>query len=340
MIDAHVHCRDCKQSSKETIEHALDVAKDSGLSAIFDMPNTDPTATTKKEIKKRLSLAKKANSPVFYGIHIGITSDKEQIKEAVETWKEYFPHVVGLKMFAGKSVGNLEIIKEEKQFEVYRELASLKYKGVLVVHCEKEAHINNKLWNPSKPSSHDDARPEKSEIESVKDQIRFASDANYEGRLHIAHVSVPESVDIICNSKNKLRISCGATPHHLLLDTSSIDNLRNGFLYKVNPPIRKPETRKKLLEYFLDCKIDILESDHAPHNYKEKFSSHLSGIPNLASWPQFIKLLKKEGMENDMLEMVAFENVNMIYNTRIKKLKLPVKNRTAEYVFSPYSNLK
>ena len=41
-IDAHVHCRDFSEDYKETIRHALRVSEDSGLSAIFDMPNTKP----------------------------------------------------------------------------------------------------------------------------------------------------------------------------------------------------------------------------------------------------------------------------------------------------------
>ena len=40
-IDPHVHFRDFNQKYKETIRHGLEVARDSGLSAVFDMPNTD-----------------------------------------------------------------------------------------------------------------------------------------------------------------------------------------------------------------------------------------------------------------------------------------------------------
>lgn len=35
-IDSHVHFRDFNQQLKETIRHGLEVARDSGLSAVFD----------------------------------------------------------------------------------------------------------------------------------------------------------------------------------------------------------------------------------------------------------------------------------------------------------------
>lgn len=353
MIDSHVHCRDRDESSKETIEHALSVAKDSGLSGIIDKPNTKPLATTKKEIEIRFSYAKQAQSrifgesyPVFYGIDMGVIPDKGQLKEAIETRREYFPKVnsrfgvTGLKMFAGKSIGDLAIIEEEKQLLVYKTLAELGYEGVLVVHCEKEKYIDNKLWNPEKSSSHNLARPELSETESIKDQINFALQAHYNGHLHIAHVSTLESVELMDKESSFLDLSCGVTPHHLLLDTLTMDTMRDGALWKVNPPLRKPETRKKLLKSFLEGKIDILESDHAPHTYAEKTEDYLSGIPNLASWPDFIRLLKKEGMEDSLLEKVAYENVCGIYNINVPKLNFPVKSRVNEYAFDSYKPLK
>lgn len=347
-IDDHVHCRDEEQSDKETIAHALEVAEHSGLSAIFDMPNTQNPVTNRKRVIERMELAKRANSPVFFGVHIGITEEDSQIEEAVKTYNEFFPRtseystgVIGLKMFAGKS-GDLTIAEQDKQLEVYEALADLNYEGVLVVHCEKESEMREYLWNPLNPISHCDDRPEKSEIESVRDQIKFAGTSGYEGHLHIPHISVPESVDLVQEAKLKgLRISCGATPHHLLLDNRVMDN-ENGIFCKVNPPLRKPETRERLFRYFKDGKIDTLESDHAPHTMKDKLKKHMSGIPGLASWPDFITLLKSNGVSQEFLDKVAFENVNRIFGTQIKRLDLPVEQgkHLGDYVFDAYVGLK
>lgn len=132
MIDPHVHCRDWGQSYKETIEHALLVAEKIGLSGIFDMPNTSPPINSGKLIEQRLADAAKIKSSVFYGIYAGLTPDKNQIKEVVKSWRELFPKVLGLKMFAGHSVGNLGIIKEEEQKLVYQTLAKEGYERIFI----------------------------------------------------------------------------------------------------------------------------------------------------------------------------------------------------------------
>ena len=351
-IDCHVHCRDDEWKHKETIAHALKVAEDSGLSAIFDMPNTKPVVTTRQRVLERMALADSFESPIFYGVYIGLTSNQAQIREAVETWREFFPKgikktgVIGLKMFAGKSVGDLSVPEQEAQLDVYKELVKQNYSGVLVVHCEKESEMQESLWNPNNPKSWSDVRPEISEVKSIQDQLNFSLETGYalkntqeKGKLHIAHVSVPESVGIIDSYRKMMHLSCGATPHHLLLNNQVMESKTNGFMYKVNPPLRSSLSQKLLLEQFRIGLIDILESDHAPHTKQEK-EDYLSGIPNLSSWPIFIQLLRAAGVNQKLIERAAFENVNIIFGTQIQKISFPIKSHAGEYVFDPYESLR
>jgi len=345
-IDCHVHCRDEKVSYKgETIEHALRVAENSRLDGIFDMPNIPDPVTTKKRVLERIALAEAANSEVFFGIYIGVTPDLRQVEEAVNCYREFFPKpedkvgVIGLKMFAGKSVDDLTVSKFEEQSKVYKKLARLEYVGVLAVHCEKESEMNSELFDAENPVSHCNARPEKAEIESIKDQINLAEKAGYTGKLHIVHVSTPESVELVRSAKKYLRITCGATPHHLLLDNRIMQG-ENGIMYKMNPPLRSPKTRERLFECFIKGDIDVLESDHAPHSFEDKTRKHLSGIPNLASWPDFIEILKVRGASQELFDKVAFENINRIFGTSIKRIDRCLRSHIKDYVFDPYVSLK
>jgi dihydroorotase len=347
-IDAHVHCRDFEEKHKETIEHALLVAKNSGLSAIFDMPNTKPATIDRATVEDRLAKAHGECSPVFYGLYIGVTANPEQIREAVRLHKEYFPKprdrvgVIGLKMFAGKSVGDLSVVDEESQMQVYRTLAESDYRGVLAVHCEKEALMKPQLWTPENPASHSLARPEESEINSIADQLQFAQLKGYRGHLHICHVSTPHSVQIVNGAKARgQKVSCGVTPHHLLLDDSMMEG-PEGILYKVNPPLRNDETCEDLFESFMGGAIDILESDHAPHTLDEKKQKYMSGIPGLASWPDFMKLLEERTANSGWLNRMTYHNVNRIFGTKIKRLNLPVLAgiHLGDYAFDAYKELK
>jgi len=338
-IDPHVHCRDFEQTQKETIAHALKVAESVGIGAIFDMPNTQPAITTRELIEKRLKLAEEANSNVFYGLYAGITADPKQIKEVVDCYNEFFPRVIGLKLFAGHSVGNLGVIEEEKQNLVYKTLAELNYKGVLAVHCEKESFIKNNLFNPKKPITHCLARPPVAEFESVKDQIKFAIKNNFKGNLHICHVSVPESVDLIKKAKDKLRISCAATPHHCLLN-NEIMNSENGIMFKVNPPIRDFTLQRKILEMLKKGDIDFLETDHAPHTMKEKTEQFMSGIPQLPFYPKIIELLKKKGFSDKRIKEITLSRIQDIFRIDLEEKELTIGNDYSEdYCFNPYEKL-
>lgn len=353
MIDGHVHCRDWGEAYKETIAHALDVAERARLSAIFDQPNTNPPIISREIVVLRLSEAERCYSPVIYATHVGITSDPVQIEEAVGCEREFSLReqmkngkrigVSGLKMFAGRSVGDLSVTDPEKQLEVYRTLTRLGYEGVLVVHCEKESRISS-YFDPNNPITHYFSRPQEAEIESVEDQIKFAIETGYKGRLHIAHVSSPVSVEIINDARSKIRISCGATPHHLLLSTDLMQ-YQQGVEYKVNPPIRDEKTRARLFRKFLEGKIDALESDHAPHSYDEKFSGkYLSGIPWLPWWPEVIAELRKRGASEGLLDAMTHNNQNMIYGLNIPKMEFRGKLIEGDdkdfYAFDPLKSLR
>jgi len=329
MIDPHVHCRDWSQSYKETIRHALLVAGRIGLSGIFDMPNTSPPVDSREMIEKRLADAAKIKSNVFYGIYAGLTSDRNQIRQVVNSWRELFPKVVGLKMFAGHSVGNLGIVEEEKQKLVYQTLAAEGYDGVLAVHCEKESFLKPGLWNPLNPKSHSFARPPKSEIESISDQINFAQVSKFKGVLHIAHVSVPESINLIerARKQKKIRISCGLTPHHCLLNYNLIPETPRGLLYKVNPPLRNKTSSKMMLASLKEGKIDWIETDHAPHTLKEKIRGpFMSGFPGLPFYPHFLEFLKSHGFSGEQIGNLTHKNVCNTFG-----IDLPELSKTPDF---------
>ena len=264
-IDAHVHFRDFNQKHKETIAHGLEVAYDSGLDAVFDMPNTDPPIMTRDLVIDRLRIAKEADvSGVFYGLYMGLTAYPEQVKRAVEIYRE-FPQVIGMKLYAGHSVGDLGVISEEDQFFVYETLTQEGFDGVLAVHCEKESILDHKLWNPRNPITHCHARSEKAEVESVRDQLRLVRETSYGGKLHIAHISSPRAVDFLVKAKKQgVDVSSGICPHHFIYDWSQMYD-ENGILWKMNPPLRESSSRERIFQHLKDGKIDWSENTKKIH---------------------------------------------------------------------------
>jgi len=337
-IDTHVHLRDFKQKHKETIRHGLEVARDSGLDAVFDMPNTDPPIMSKDLVLERLKIAKEANVPeVFYGMHMGLTANPEQIKQAAEVYRG-FKEVVGMKLYAGHSVGDLGVTKEEDQFNVYSILAKEGFDGVLMVHCEKESLMEPNHWDSKSPITHCFARPEYAEVESVVDQIRLSQESDFTGKLHITHISSPASVDLISRAKESgLDISCSICPHHFIYHWGQ---MHRGNIWKMNPPLRKPSSREIIFQYLKEGKIDWIETDHAPHNLEEKIKEpFMSGIPGLAWWPLFEEYLRKQEFTDVQIEKLTFSNILNRFELGIEKSNREIKDRRSDYPFDPYQRI-
>ncbi|MBN2441535.1 MAG: dihydroorotase [Spirochaetales bacterium] len=338
MIDPHVHLRDWNQSHKETIVHGLDIARKAGLSGVFDMPNTDPPLISGSEIKKRIALADKTGSPVFYGVYGGLTPDMRQVAEIVEAWKNLFPRMVGLKFFAGRSTGNLSIISPVEQEEVIRILVREGFDGVLAVHCEKESCFRPE-YGPYRPEAALDytlLRPPESELESIKDMISFTEKLRYKGTLHVCHISTDKSVEEVEKARQRgiINITCGLTPHHAFLYDELMKE-KEGYLLKMNPPLRPKAVMEKMLEFLFQGKIDWIETDHAPHTLADKRSA--AGIPGLPFYPHFIRRLRTMGMTEEQVEKLTHTSICKTFGIDIKNEKTdPRYDLAGEYEFDAF----
>lgn len=303
MIDPHVHLRDFSQQGKETLRHGLAVASAIGDQWVFDMPNCNPPLTTRAMIERRLSAAEEAvrdlHGKIRYSVYAGITGADDEIAMAVQAWRDLFPQVVGLKLFAGNSTGGMGQVTEEAQRHIYERLAAEGYDGVLAVHCEKESLLRPDLERAGHDECHSDARPAAAETASVGDQIRLSGEAGFLGTLHIAHVSTVATVGLVEEARRSgRRITMGVTPHHLLL---SRDDARDGSLHaRMNPPLRSEGERKALFQALLDGRIDWVETDHAPHTLADK-ERGASGIPGFSGVLVLLARLRSLGVDEKRL---------------------------------------
>ena len=314
-IDPHVHCRDWNEAYKATLRSVTDLAKGQGVCAIFDMPNTDPPITSRELVEKRIETARQEGCLKGYYLYIGVTADPDQVREAVEV-AEGNSRVVGLKMFACRSVGELSVIDERAQFSIFKELADARFDGVFAVHCEKENLFRMDLWDFNNPRSWNLARPPEAEVGSIRDQIKFAKEAHFKGILHICHVSTPETVRVI-RRETELKITCGATPHHLRYSTLDMVG-EDSLMYKVNPPLRDRQAMLLLRECLREGKIDWVETDHAPHTHVEKKAPPFpSGIQSLNDYASFLDSLIEDGVTREQVSELTYGNIKKIFGKPI-----------------------
>jgi dihydroorotase len=87
--------------------------------------------------------------------------------------------------------------------------------------------------------------------------------------LHLAHMSTAESVNLIRAARRSgANVSCEVTPHHFTLDESAV--LRSGSNAKMNPPLRGKHDVAALQDAMTDGTIDMIATDHAPHDLVSK----------------------------------------------------------------------
>lgn len=346
MIDPHVHLRDWKEKEKETLAHGLAVALSCGIDEVFDMPNTQPTLTERNTVLKRLKDAEQCGIGVHYHLYAGLTSSPEQIGAMVSLVQELFPRVVGLKMFASHSTGNMGLVQEKEQALVYRTLSDCGYEGVVALHCEKESLLHPELYNTTDFSSHSLARPVCAEVESVSDQLRIAQEEGFKGHLHFCHLSSIEALHEIEKARSQgVRVSCAVTPHHALL---SSDDAKDRSLYaKMNPPLRSETERSALFAALLGGRIDWIESDHAPHTLQDK-EAGANGIPGFSGILLLVEELLEQGATAPLLQKLLGRRVQEVFHLPCREIFIPayddlesLSTKSAdEYPWDSYRNLR
>lgn len=346
-LDEHVHTRDEELDYKGTIEEAFEVAKKAGVDAILDIVNSKNPIITKERVEQRLELAHRCNSDVFYGLYLNVTNDPKQIEECVGIYHDFFPKkgdkvgVVGFKDFTVNSAGGLGLSELWEQKQVYEVLSKNHYQGVLAIHCGRQDLMKPGLWDSKNPITHCSARPIEAKVESMRDQIQFALETNFAGKLHFFHVSSPEEanylsgiMDHIPNDLLSVKVSYEVTPHHLFL----FDELMNGpegLLLKVNPSLRPREDAQGLLKCVKQRTRGVtIGSDHATHSRKEKLEPpYLSGIPGLDLWPRVARRLREEGFSEEQISALTFDNQVKLFGLEdvIQKSDNPGDENLNEY---------
>ncbi len=273
LIDAHSHLREPGFEESETIETGTKAASKGGYVIIFAMPNTDPCMDRGSVVKY---VKEKAN---FYGycevLPVGaITKGRkgEELADYYEMLKE------GAIAFSddGNYVQNSKLMESALYY-------TRDFDKPLIQHAEDKFLCEEGVANesPFTLSLGLKGRPREGEIIAILRDIVLLKKTK--GRLHIAHVSAKESVDIIKKAKEEgLNITAEASPHHLILTEKAIGDFDTNC--KVNPPLREEEDREKLIEGLKEGIIDIIATDHAPHRLfdKEKeFDLSPSGISSI-----------------------------------------------------------
>ena len=259
LVDMHVHLREPGREDKETIKSGTLAALKGGVTTVLAMPNTTPAIDCAENVKLVKGIIQKtALANVFISGAItkgrlgGELVDIRQLKKAA---------VVAI-TDDGVSVEDKEVFAQALQ--------EAKKEDVLVIcHCEDKALSGKGAVNRGLVATRMGLRgiSNESEYKRVESDIRLAEKTG--ARLHIAHVSCGESVEIISRAKKRgAEVTAEVSPHHFSLSEEAVLGYDTNF--KMNPPLRSKADQAALRQGLRDGTIDAIASDHAPHTENEK----------------------------------------------------------------------
>ena len=270
-MDTQVHFREPGSTDAEDLQSGSRAALVGGITGVFEMPNTNPATTNKKEFQNKLNLAKN-RMYCNYAFYFGATPENQNELSELKNLEG----CCGVKLFAGSSTGTLLVHKEEDIEKVFKFTSK-----IVSVHSEDEDILNlrKKLREKGNVHSHPVWRNEESAISSTRRIVKIANRLNK--KAHILHVSTKQEIDFL--SQNKGNVTFEITPQHLTLTAPECyDKL--GAYAQMNPPIRDKSHYERLWYAIRNNYNDTIGSDHAPHlkeNKDKEYPETPSGMPGV-----------------------------------------------------------
>ncbi|MCA0429399.1 MAG: dihydroorotase [Bacteroidetes bacterium] len=264
LIDDQVHFREPGLTHKGEIYTEAKAAVAGGVTSFMEMPNTNPTTTTKARLEEKYTRASQC-SLANYSFFMGTTNTNLDEILSVD-----YSTVCGLKIFMGSSTGDMLVDNSNALENVFSKVNTL-----IATHCENDPLIKQnqqeviaKYGEDLPAYFHPIIRNNEACFKSSSFAVELAKKFNT--RLHILHISTAKELSLFTNKiplKDK-RITSEACIHHLWF--SDEDYAKKGNYIKWNPSVKTTYDRDKVFEAVLNDTIDVIATDHAPHTIEEK----------------------------------------------------------------------
>lgn len=261
VIDTQVHFREPGLTHKEDLEAGSRGAVLGGVTAVFEMPNTNPLTICAQTLAAKVAAAHHRMHCDFAFFVGGTAENIEEIPML-----ERLPGAAGIKVFIGSSTGNLLVEDDENLAKILRQITRR-----ASFHCEDEPRLRARahLRVPGDPSSHPVWRDVDAALLATKRLVTLARRLGK--RVHVLHISTGDEMEWLADHKDVASVE--VTPHHLTLMAPDCYE-RLGTYAQMNPPVRDKSHQDRIWQGIANGVADILGSDHAPHTHEEKHHAY------------------------------------------------------------------
>jgi dihydroorotase len=261
VIDTQVHFREPGLTHKEDLESGSLSAVMGGVTAVFEMPNTDPLTVSAETLADKV---KRGHHRMHcdFAFFVGATADNTTHVAELER----LPGCAGIKVFMGSSTGSLLLADDAGLRAVLQRI-----RRRASFHAEDEPRLNERknLRVEGDPRSHPVWRDEIAALKATQRLVTIAHETG--ARVHVLHVSTVQEMEYLAGHKDVASVE--TTPHHLTLEAPGCYE-RLGTRAQMNPPVRDAVHRNGVWASLNNGVVDVLGSDHAPHTREEKAKTY------------------------------------------------------------------
>ena len=295
-VDLHVHFDNPAIDLADDFHVGTANAALGGCTFVIEHPfSTPPTTTAERYAAKRKRAA--AGALVDFGLWGALTRPSLR-----ELGGQRALGAAGFKAFLPDNEMNFPPASDADLREGLANTA--REGGFVLVHAEDRESLRVAI-NRERAAGRTDcaavlaARAPRTEVDAVRRVLEIAEQTG--GSVHLVHLSLPESVDLVTASRERgVRATCEATTHHLLLDSD--DFLRLGWRALCAPPLRSRADVDELWRRLRDGAIDAVVSDHCPYSLADKApaaDNALDGPFGIQSAREFALLFLEEALRRD-----------------------------------------
>lgn len=273
LIDVHVHFRDPGFTYKEDILSGAKSAARGGFTTVVCMANTKPVVDNVETLNY---INEKAKEAVINVLQVGSVTKSFRGKE-LTNFEELLENGA-----VGFSDDGIAIMDTDILYEAMKKAKELDVP--ISLHEEDSNFIETAGVNDSEIAK---KLGLEGGAKSLAEDIMVARDCMIAletgAKVNIQHISSGVAVQTVRFAKSLgAKVYAEAAPHHFTLTEEDV--LKHGSLAKMNPPLRTAKDKQIIIEGLKDNTIEIIATDHAPHNIEEKnreFAACPSGIIGL-----------------------------------------------------------
>jgi dihydroorotase len=291
LVDAHAHMREPGLTHKEDFSSGTHAAALGGVTTILDMPTDDPWTATHAQLSDKMALAR-GRIHVDVGFQAVVSHDLDWIpplhRLAPVSFELFTAEVPQRFLFATMD----EIVNALKRFAELDTLVGISPgdQSLLLGGTQDDQTGSISAFLKSRPVL----------AEAVGISRALLAGTATGTRIHVRQINSALGVETWRRLRGMADASVETTPQNLFFTAQ--DYGRYGARLKGSPPLREKADVEALRDALAAGQIDIVATDHAPHEAAEKaapyatFADIPGGMPGLQTLLQAMLKLVGEGL--------------------------------------------